>query len=85
MEPNEADAGAIMAYGRGLYEATAGEAATFMLQARDAYGNNRLTEQVSKSALRIVGTRYVLGDRSPLRMLRYFRIERAVCQTRRDL
>lgn len=65
MEPNEADAGAIMAYGRGLYEATAGEAATFLLQARDAYGNNRLTDQVSKRLiLPIGGTRYHMGDRS---------------------
>lgn len=46
--PSEADAGESTAWGRGLYEATAGEPAIFTVQARDAYGNNRLTEQVGK-------------------------------------
>lgn len=64
MEPNEANAAAINAYGRGLYEATAGKAATFLLQARDAYGNNLLTDQVSKLRLPIVVTRYCSNDRS---------------------
>lgn len=43
--PNEADAGESTAWGRGLYEATAGETAIFTLQARDAYLNNRLDSQ----------------------------------------
>lgn len=46
--PSEADAGESTAWGRGLYEATAGEPANFTVQARDAWGNNRLTEQVEK-------------------------------------
>lgn len=44
--PNTADAGASVAWGRGLYEATAGDTAAFTVQARDANGNNRLTSQV---------------------------------------
>lgn len=43
--PNKADAGESTAWGRGLYEATAGEMATFTVQARDAYLNNRLDSQ----------------------------------------
>lgn len=44
--PNIADAAASVAWGRGLYEATAGDAAAFTVLARDANGNNRLTSQV---------------------------------------
>lgn len=43
--PNEADARESTAWGRGLYEATAGETAMFTVQARDAYLNNRLDGQ----------------------------------------
>lgn len=51
--PNEANAGETTGWGRGLYEATAGEDAEFTVQARDAYGNNRLTEQVNAPGLEI--------------------------------
>lgn len=44
--PNDADPSESTAWGRGLYEATAGDPANFTIQARDAFGNNRLTEQV---------------------------------------
>ncbi|CAM9800578.1 unnamed protein product [Ectocarpus sp. 6 AP-2014] len=43
--PNDASAGQTTAWGRGLYEATAGETATLTVQARDAYQNNRLDSQ----------------------------------------
>lgn len=46
MVPKDADAAESMAWGRGLYEATAGDPANFTIQARDAFNNNRLTEQV---------------------------------------
>lgn len=51
--PNEADAGESTAWGRGLYEATAGETASFTVQARDAYKNNRLDGQNSSVFLAV--------------------------------
>lgn len=64
--PNKADAAASVAWGRGLYEATAGQAAVFTVQARDANGNNRLTSQVETLI-------YVLGvQRNPLRGVALF-------------
>ncbi|CAM9773581.1 unnamed protein product, partial [Ectocarpus sp. 13 AM-2016] len=43
--PNDASAGQTNAWGRGLYEAIAGKTASFTVQARDAYQNNRLDSQ----------------------------------------
>lgn len=43
--PNDADAAQSTAWGRGLYEATAGETASFTVQARDVNENNRLDSQ----------------------------------------
>lgn len=51
--PNEADAEKSTAWGRGLYEATAGETASFVVQARDAFRNNRLDSQDSSVFLAV--------------------------------
>lgn len=51
--PNEADAERSTAWGRGLYEATAGETASFIVQARDANLNNRLDSQNSSVFLAV--------------------------------
>lgn len=51
--PNVADAAKSTAWGRGLYEATAGETASFVVQARDANRNNRLDSQDSSVFLAV--------------------------------
>ena len=51
--PNVADAEKSTAWGRGLYEATAGETASFVVQARDANRNNRLDSQDSSAFLAV--------------------------------
>lgn len=51
--PNEADAEMTTAWGRGLYEATAGETASFVVQARDAELNNRLDSQDGSAFLAV--------------------------------
>jgi hypothetical protein len=44
--PNDTDARYTTAYGQGLVEAQAGHVASFFIQSKDAYGNNRLDHQV---------------------------------------
>lgn len=51
--PNVADAEKSTAWGRGLYEATAGETASFVVQARDANRNDRLDSQDSSAFLAV--------------------------------
>jgi hypothetical protein len=43
--PDETDAAFTTAFGKGLVYGTAGETSTFTIQAKDDYGNNRLTSQ----------------------------------------
>ncbi|KAL9189871.1 hypothetical protein ACHAXT_009546 [Thalassiosira profunda] len=45
VSPGETDPSSTTAYGRGLAFATAGEEATFAIQPKDAFGNDRLAEQ----------------------------------------
>ncbi len=51
--PNEADAAQSTAWGRGLYEATAGKTASFTVQARDVQKNNRLDSQTNAMFLAV--------------------------------
>lgn len=51
--PNVADAEKSTAWGRGLVEATAGKNASFVVQARDAFRNNRLDSQDSSVFLAV--------------------------------
>jgi len=45
VSPGETSPSWTTAYGRGLVSATAGETSTFVIQPKDAYGNDRLAEQ----------------------------------------
>jgi len=45
VDPNDTDAPYTTAYGRGLVAGTAGETASFTIQSKDAWGNDRLDSQ----------------------------------------